>query len=273
MEVIILLHFREGLGDNYSSLLTGFYTKKELEKLGLSVSFGILSNNLYIKGYDKMWYELFDFTEIGETPNIVSKKSYLEIKDKFKELEKDRNVIEIFYSESVEDIIKGYQHKNYDVNEPKNLKSITYTPKLINKDLLDDTHKKYSKYRDYVCIHIRTGDSNLNSGVNLLRGIGYFDEKFSEIESLISEDNSVYYYILSDNNKVRKYFTDKYDNCTSDIFEDGIVLHQIKSSNYSTMDIVKTNVIEMCGMSYFKDIITVGRYRSNFVLYGRVNTP
>jgi|14BtaG_2_1085337.scaffolds.fasta_scaffold43007_2 hypothetical protein len=273
MEVIILLHFREGLGDCYSSILTGFYTKKQLEKLGLSVSFEILSNNLYIKNYDKMWYELFDFTEIGETPNIVSGERYLEIKDKYKELEKDRNVLEIFYSKDAEDIIKSYKHKNYDVNEPYNLKTITYTPKLINKDLLDTTHKKYSKYKDYVCIHIRTGDSSLNSEINSLRGKRFFDEKFNEIESLISEDNNIYYYILSDNNKVRKYFTDKYDNCSSDIFEDGVILHQIKSSNYDTMEIVKTNVIEMCGMSYFKDIITIGTWKSNFTLYGRINTP
>lgn len=273
MEVIILLHFRQGLGDCYSSILTGFYTKKELEKLGLSVSFGILSNNLYIKDYDKMWYELFDFTELGETPDIVSRNRYLEIKDKYKELEKDRNLLEIFYSKGAEDIIKGYKHKNYDRLEPNNLESITYIPKLINKDLLDTTHKKYSKYKDYICIHIRTGDFNLNSEINSLRDNRFFDEKFNEIEGLISEDNSVYYYILSDNNKVRKYFTNKYDNCYSDILEDGVILHQIKSSNYDTIDIVKTNVIEMCGMSYFKDIITIGTWRSNFVLYSRVNTP
>ncbi len=273
-DVIILLHFMDGLGDCYSSLLTSYYSKLRLEELGLKVGLGILSSNLYINKDEKMWYMIFDFSKLGFVPPIVNQNEYSNIKSNLIEFKKERNIIEIFYNKSVGDKISSYKHLNYDIHETKNLSSLSNVPNLIHSSITNKSKSKYSEYNNDICVHIRVGDNDLTSSFQKIKSNNFYNDRFEELTQRISSEPNTKFFIFSDNIYVRNYFVENYDNCESDISEINTKVHNTRSNEYDEgFKVVVNNLIEMCGMMYFKEIIRICTWKSNFTLYGEINKP
>ena len=273
-DIYICLDHCSGFGDAYANFLTGYIAYNDLIRMGYKVKVMLSVYNRYFSS-DILLDIFYDFSSFNCDVEQIKKIDEQKFASEYSLLQQDRNIIRIWVRNDIFNELKFYQQVPYDRYGLLNItQDVDFKNQFLSKEILNIAESYIKNYKNIIGIHFRCLDINVNSTVDEIWNIDSYKHELKIYEDLITNNKDENIMMCTNNNNIKKYFNERYDNVFVNNFS--YSLPHLFTNNDTSTDIkriihAKETLAEMAGFAECVKIYTSITNMSNFLLYGMVH--
>lgn len=278
MKAYIVLQCISGLGDQYSSVLSGHTIYRDLTALGYDTEVVWTVNNQYFNSNLPL-DPIFDLSEFegrvyyGIEPEIAAK---------YIRLPQIQNSTRIYVSEITPEL-SSYEaplfcfdtYYKKAVRDLPGLKYPTTDKQFLSKDVLDIVENFRQGRERIKGIHFRVGDLHLETPYTSLYEIQAYKVALDKVTTFLESNNDSEIMVCSNNKNIVNFFENNYNN----VFQNKFTVEMKRYYSYSYLTASKytqeeyirhaqETAAEMAMFKYCDTIFPYNTFHSSFLTYG-----